>query len=234
MSSSSSNTRRVTQIIAVNSVFSACWHIDTSATPRQRQRTFILYPNEPDPDTFRIASEPTRDGTCPRCTRRLADSHRQYAEAMDTRWEPRMKSKSADLAEAFKAFDKIEQDFLVQFVGSCREAVLVDQNTYHQAPLTINTRQLRQMVLFGDELVREVSAHANPHPQVVRTTILVLAKTFLADDIWAFRDDSDLRDGLEIAVPEIMNTVLAMRPNENLEADIAQIMQSEFAKADVF
>ncbi|KAK8043354.1 hypothetical protein PG993_005784 [Apiospora rasikravindrae] len=229
---SSSNTRRVTQITAVNSVFKACWHIDPTATPKQRQRTLTLRPNEPDPDwTFRIVSEPALDGTCPRCTRILADSRRETSNALTNLWLPRLEF---ELQESFETFEKIEQDFLSQFVQACRDAVLLDQNPYHQAPLLIHTRQLRQMVLFGNELLREVIASNKPHPQVVQATILVLGKVFLQADIWSFKNDGELRDGFEIAVPEIMTTVLAMRPNENLEADIGQVMEKEFGKADIF
>ncbi|KAK8061711.1 hypothetical protein PG994_008077 [Apiospora phragmitis] len=206
----SSGIRIVTQVTEVQAVFTMCWHIDTKATPMQRRKTVTIRPGEPDPEwTFRTE---------------LSDVGRDE-------WVPRL---NLELCEAFDVFFQLEQRFLVQFLQACKSEVVDDDNPYHREPLDVHTRQIHQMVLFGNELQRDVVTHKNPHPQVVETTILMLVEAFLFADIWQNKNDSDLRDGLEIAVPAIMDTVLALRPDENLKADILVTMEKEFTKAGIF
>ncbi|KAK7985668.1 hypothetical protein PG988_003290 [Apiospora saccharicola] len=132
---------------------------------------------------------------------------------------PRLGADS-EVGKAFRLFFTMEQRFLLQFMQAAKAAVTNDGDPYHREPLAAHARQIRQLVLFGNELQREVVAHERPNPQIVESVILVLGKSYLAGDVWQVMSDSDLRDGFEDAVPAIMGTVLAMRPNPNLDADV--------------
>ncbi|KAK8123147.1 hypothetical protein PG984_011817 [Apiospora sp. TS-2023a] len=228
---SSSGTRRVTFVTDVNTVYTGCWHLDTRATPKQRRVTRTLHPDEPEPEeTHTLVNEAKTQGTCPRCTDALLESRKELKVARNDVWAPRLGADS-EVGKAFRLFFTMEQQFLMQFMQAAKAAVDDDGDLYHREPLAVHARQIRQLVLFGNELQREVVAHERPNPQIVECAIFVLGKSYLAGDVWQTMSDSDLRDGFEVAVPAIMDTVLAMRPNPNLDADVLGVMGNEFRKA---
>ncbi|KAK8008106.1 hypothetical protein PG991_010657 [Apiospora marii] len=231
---SSSAPRRVTFVTNVNAVHTGCWHIDNHATPIQRRVVRTLRPGEPEPaETVTTVSEAKTQGTCALCTTKLVESRQELKQARNDDWVRRL-GEETDMGKAFRLFFTLEQQFLMQFMQNCKTAVLENQDTYHRRPLEKHTRQIRQLVLFGNELQREVAVNEKPNQQVVETVILEMGKSFLAGDVWQRTSESDFRDGLELAVPAIMTTVLAMRPGPNLAADVRGVMVTEFGKAGIY
>ncbi|KAK8068834.1 hypothetical protein PG994_005450 [Apiospora phragmitis] len=231
---SSSEPRKVTFITDVNTVYTGCWHIDTRVTPKQRRTTRTLQPGEPEPtETHEVVSEAKTQGTCARCIEKLVESRKELNVARNEVWGHRL-GDTTPVGKAFRLFFTVEQQFLMQFMQASKKRVVDYQDSYHREPLEVHTRQMHHLVLFGNELQRELVAHKNPNPQIVEAIILELGKSYLAGDIWRGKSDSNLRDGFEDAVPAIMEMVLAMRPNDNLAADVRETMGNEFRKAGIY
>lgn len=232
----SAEPRRVTFITNVVTVYTGCWHRDNRATPIQRRVTRTLAPGEPEPaETHAEVSEAKTPGTCARCTEKLVESRQALKRARTEVWAARLGEASA-AGQAFRLFFTLEQQFLAQFMQACRAAVADGGDAYHRRPLEVHARQIRQLVLFGNELQREVGLYERPDQQVVEAVILELRAAFLAGDVWRRLDDGALRDGFEEAVPAIVTTVLAMRSrgNPNLAADVRGVMVSEFRKVGLY
>lgn len=231
---SSSEPRKVTFVTDVNTVYTGCWHIDTRATPKQRRTARTLQPGEPEPENIhQLVSEAKTQGTCARCTDKLLESRKELKVARNEVWALRL-GDTTPVGKAFRLFFTVSQQFLMQFMQAGQTAAVDYQEPYHRKPLEVHTRQMHQLVLFGNELQRELVAHNNPSQQIVEQVILELGKSYLAGDIWQQMSDSQLRDGLEDAVPAIMETVLAMRPNDNLAADVRETMRNEFRKFGLY
>ncbi|KAK8132088.1 hypothetical protein PG999_000261 [Apiospora kogelbergensis] len=175
-----------------------------------------------------VGAEARTKGTCADCTEKLKAARKDLSDAQRDVWAARLDAASE---EAFGAVFAVEKQLVSQFRQACKKACREDRDIYHTEPLATHRRKARQLLLCANEMQREVARHKVSSAQVVERAIHVLGKEFIMVDVWKYKSDSDLRDGLEIAMPGIMRTVLAMRSHPDLDGEIRDTMSAEFGKA---